>query len=388
MDICFWSLKTFLCGFMELFSEWEKQKCPKSTKTRFSRQKRCLALVEAHHFNTLVFALALLCLTILFILSLLALPIPAPDMPTQRSGTRSVTLLIWWLPFGNALRVSDCRASYGVTGCTITSDRHVYAHADAVIVHHRELMMNWEELLDKPRPPSQKWIWMNFESPSHSLFLHQFDGMFNLTMSYRTGSDIFLPYGYLQPRRFRGNRQIRVERKHGLVAWVISNWSEEQERVRFYHRLRRYLHVDIYGREFRPLLNDSVVKTVSGYKFYLAFENSCHADYITEKLWRNALVSGAVPVVLGPPRENYERFLPADAFIHVEDFKGPRALASYLKQLDRNPALYRRYHAWRREYNVHVTSYWVEHFCVACKAVQDSLHVNKSIRQLTPWFLS
>ncbi|XP_017351315.1 alpha-(1,3)-fucosyltransferase 4 [Ictalurus punctatus] len=372
---------------MELFSEREKRKCPKRAKPRFSRQKPCGAVVEAQS-NALAFALMLSCLIILFVLSLLSLPIPAPDTPTQRPEMKNSTLLIWWLPFGSGLPLPDCELNYSARGCTVTSDRRAYAHADAVIMHHRELIINWEELPEKPRPPAQKWIWMNFESPSHSGFLHRLDGMFNLTMSYRVGSDIFLPYGYLQRRRFHGNRPVRVERHRGLVAWVISNWSEEQERVQFYYRLQPYLHVDIYGRDFRPLLNDSVVETVSRYKFYLAFENSCHTDYITEKLWRNALVSGAVPVVLGPPRVNYERFLPADAFIHAEDFKGPRALAAYLKHLDRNPALYRRYQRWRRDYDVHVTSFWAEHFCAACQAVQASLHVNKTIRHLALWFES
>lgn len=374
---------------MEVLSEWEKRKWPKSTKARFSRQKECRAVVETQRSSALAFALALLCFIILLVLSWLTLPNPGSDTPSRHSGARSLTLLIWWLPFGREFPLPECGTSYGVQGCTLTSDRRAYARADAVIIHHRELMMYWEELPDKPRPLAQKWIWMNFESPSHSGSLHQFDAMFNLTMSYRVGSDIFLPYGYLQRWRFHGNGQpVHTEHKRGLVAWVISNWSEEQERVQFYHRLRRYLHVDVYGRDFLPLLNDSVVKTVSRYKFYLAFENSCHTDYITEKLWRNALVSGAVPVVLGPPRENYERFLPADAFIHIEDFKGPRALAAYLKYLDRNPALYRRYQAWRRDYTVHVTRFWAEHFCAACQAVKASLHVHKTINRLAFWFES
>ena len=39
---------------------------------------------------------------------------------------------------------------------------------------------------------------------------------------------------------------------------------------------------------------------ISHHKFYLAFENSIHCnDYISEKFWRNALSSGAVPVVYG-----------------------------------------------------------------------------------------
>ncbi|ROJ25348.1 Alpha-(1,3)-fucosyltransferase 4 [Anabarilius grahami] len=111
-------------------------------------------------------------------------------------------------------------------------------------------------------------------------------------------------------------------------------------------------------------------------------------NYITEKLWRNALLSGAAPVVLGPPRENYELFLPAEAFIHVKDFSGPRALAAYLKHLDRNHSLYQRYLNWLRHYSVHVTSFWAEHYCMTCRAVQASRHQNKSVSDIALWFES
>ncbi|XP_062843986.1 alpha-(1,3)-fucosyltransferase 4-like [Trichomycterus rosablanca] len=342
-----------------------------------------------HGSDLRLFVLALVFTFTMLALSPLSLPVPEPDVSARTAGRtelRNVTLLVWWLPFGNGLQRTDCAASYGVPGCSVTADRREYERADAVIMHHRELAAKRSDLPTGVRPAAQKWIWMNFESPSHSGFLYEFDGMFNLTMSYRPGSDIFLPYGYLNRRRSAG--QVRVNRKRGLVAWVISNWRPEQDRVQFYLRLRRFLPVDLYGRRFRPLLNDSVVRTVSAYKFYLAFENSIHLDYITEKLWHNALAAGAVPVVLGPPRENYERFLPADAFIHVQDFKGPRELAAYLKHLDRNPARYRRYLEWRRDYSVHVTTFWEEHYCTACQAVRACRHVNNTVTDLKFWFQS
>ncbi|XP_066509004.1 alpha-(1,3)-fucosyltransferase 4-like [Hoplias malabaricus] len=326
----------------------------------------------------------------------------APD--SQEADPHVTLLLVWWSPFGNTHPLPDCATSYGVPGCALTIDRSEYAHADAVILHHRELVTKEDALPPSTRPEGQKWIWMNFESPSHSPWLDSLNGVFNLTMSYRLGSDIFLPYGYLR-RHHHGNGDVNhfpkklQGRRHGnnndqrdnndtraLVAWVISNWSEEQERVQFYMKLRRYLHVDVYGRRALRLVNDSVLQTISGYKFYLAFENSLHTDYITEKLWRNALQAGAVPVVLGPPRENYERFLPPDAFIHVHDFKSPRALASYLNYLDHHPAQYRRYMAWRRDYSVHVASFWAEHYCTACQAVQASRNQRKTIKNLDFWF--
>ncbi|XP_051521649.1 alpha-(1,3)-fucosyltransferase 4-like [Myxocyprinus asiaticus] len=357
------------------------------------RQKQCRVVLLSQRSYRCVFALALGCALLLFVLSLINSPLPPLDDPTHGEVTPGVTLLIWWRPFGNRDPLPDCAVSYGIQGCTITTKRSAYARADAVIIHHRDLMRNWSALPRAPRPPRQKWIWMNFESPTYSGWLHGLDGVFNLTMSYHRGSDVFLPYGYLQPRRGDGGApQLSAlhRRKRGLVAWVISNWDEHHERVRFYRNLQRYIRVDVFGRATttRDLISDSVVRTVSRYKFYLAFENSLHTDYITEKLWRNALLSGAVPVVLGPPRENYELFLPADAFIHVKDFSGPRALASYLKHLDRNPALYQRYLSWTRHYSVHVTSFWAEHYCMACRAVQASRDQNKVVSDLALWFES
>ncbi|XP_076837513.1 alpha-(1,3)-fucosyltransferase 4-like [Brachyhypopomus gauderio] len=380
---------------MEVFPVWTNRKSHRTARVtasqnRFYRQKRCC--VGSRISPLRVYVLALLCAVLLVVLSWFCLPTPALNEPTAPGAARSaVTLLVWWPPFGTRHPPPDCAASHGTPGCSVTTDRSSYPRADAVIIHNRELMYNWTGLPPRPRPPSQKWIWMNFESPSHSGWLDGLDGMFNLTMSYRVGSDIFLPYGYL---RWRGPDGPPVDHpawlrgKRGLVAWVVSNWSEDQERVRFFWRLQRYVRVDVYGRHARQLVNNSVVETVSGYKFYLAFENSLHTDYITEKLWRNALLSGAVPVVLGPPRENYELFLPADAFIHVDDFKGPRALAAYLIHLARNPIQYRRYLAWRRDYVVHVTSFWSEHYCAACRAVQVTQHQNKTVEHLAFWFHS
>uniref|UniRef100_A0A3B4CPM8 Fucosyltransferase n=1 Tax=Pygocentrus nattereri TaxID=42514 RepID=A0A3B4CPM8_PYGNA len=318
------------------------------------------------------------------------------DLDSGDSDAQVMLLLLWWAPFGNKPALPDCAMSYGVRGCTLTQDRAEYSRANAVIMHHRELVQEPEELPQLPRPEGQKWIWMNFESPSHSPWLDGLDRLFNLTMSYRFGSDIFFVDN--PPMNHHGNNvglpmgrrgsDSQADQHPALVAWVISNWNEEQERVQFYWRLRRYIRVDIYGRRALRLVNESVLQTISNYKFYLAFENSLHTDYITEKLWHNALQAGAVPVVLGPPRENYERFLPPDAFIHVHDFKSPRALAAYLMYLDRNPTEYGRYLAWRRDYSVHVASFWAEHYCAACQAVQASRKQKKTVKHLEIWFNS
>lgn len=354
-----------------------------------------------------------------------------PPLPWASSAPpRPVGVLLWWEPFAGrdsgARRPPDCGRRFNISGCRLLTDRAAYAEAQAVLFHHRDLVKglpDWpppwgvqvrgpEELelrvLDDEevaagaaearatsglRPPGQRWVWMNFESPSHSPGLRSLAGnLFNWTLSYRADSDVFVPYGYLYPRTHPSDQPRGpappLARKRGLVAWVVSNWDERQARVRYYHQLSQHVAVDVFGRSGpgRPLPDVGLLHTVARYKFYLAFENSQHLDYITEKLWRNALLAGTVPVVLGPDRANYERFVPRGAFIHVDDFPSASSLAAYLLFLDRNPAVYRRYFNWRRSYAVHITSFWDEPWCRVCQAVQTAGDRPKSIRNLARWF--
>nr|XP_033805328.1 alpha-(1,3)-fucosyltransferase 4 [Geotrypetes seraphini] len=296
---------------------------------------------------------------------------------------QTVTVLLWGETFGERPRPGDCKLLFDISDCNVTTDRGRLGQAQAVLFHHHDL----GGALPAERPAGQRWVWMNFESPSNTAGLRELGGVFNWTMSYRVGSDIFLPYGYLYARR-KEAAAARLPRKSKLLAWVISNWGEEQERVQYYRRLARHVRVDVYGRAGLRLPGDSVLRAVSRYKFYLAFENSQHPDYITEKLWRNAFGASAVPVVLGPSRANYELFVPGDSFIHVDDFSSPRKLAGYLKLLDRNPPLYRRYFAWRKRYQVHVASFWSEHFCTVCQAVRVAGDQLKTVHDLAGWFES
>ncbi|NXH45193.1 FUT4 fucosyltransferase, partial [Dicaeum eximium] len=300
-----------------------------------------------------------------------------------------VTVLLWWEPYGPPRPMPDCRLRFNISGCRLSTDRSRFGEAQAVLFHHRDLARHGAAGLppgSPQRPPRQRWVWMNFESPSHSPGLRDLPGLFNWTMSYRRDSDVFVPYGYLHvppaPRPFV------LPRKTRLVAWVVSNWKEEHARVRYYHQLKEHLPIDVYGRRGLALAKGRLEDIISAYKFYLAFENSQHTDYITEKLWRNAFSASAVPVVLGPRRANYERFIPPDSFIHVDDFSSPRLLATYLKFLDKNKTSYSRYFAWRQKYDVHVSAFWNEHFCKACEAVRAAGNQIKTVQNLASWFES
>ncbi|KFO28807.1 Alpha-(1,3)-fucosyltransferase [Fukomys damarensis] len=215
--------------------------------------------------------------------------------------------------------------------------------------------------------------------------LRALDGYFNLTMSYRRDSDIFTPYGWLEPREGPpAAPPLNLSAKTQLVAWVVSNWREGSARVRYYNQLRAHLPVDVYGRGRRPLPRGTMQERLARYKFYLAFENSQHPDYITEKLWKNALQAPAVPVVLGPSRSNYERFLPPDAFIHVDDFPSPQALAQHLLALDKDDARYLSYFRWRETLRVG-TSSWALDFCKACWRLQEGPRY-QAVGSIAAWF--
>ncbi|KAL2764207.1 3-galactosyl-N-acetylglucosaminide 4-alpha-L-fucosyltransferase FUT3 [Daubentonia madagascariensis] len=317
---------------------------------------------------------------------------PAGTMSTNTSHCQATThppllILLWTWPFNIPISLSPCSEMLpGTPDCHLTANRKVYPRADGVIVHHWDVMYNPKvQLPQSPRPPGQRWVWFNMEPPLNTLQLKAMDGHFNLTMSYRSDSDIFMPYGWLEPWPGQpAHALVNLSAKTELVAWVVSSWRPDSARVRYYQTLQAHLKVDVYGRNHKPLPKGALMQQLARYKFYLAFENSQHRDYITEKLWRNAMEAGAVPVVLGPSRSNYERFLPPEAFIHVDDFQSPRDLARYLQALDKDHARYLSYFRWRETLRPRSFS-WALAFCKACWHLQQESRY-QTVRSVASWF--
>ncbi|XP_029964610.1 alpha-(1,3)-fucosyltransferase 4-like [Salarias fasciatus] len=317
-------------------------------------------------------------------------------LPSEDNNAE-ILLLVWRYREGSP---RDCSRSFQISGCTVTGDRSMYHKADAVIMRHRDVITDEEAPLPpEPRPPAQKWIWSNVESPTNVPRLWEYEGIYNLTMTYREDSDIFVPLGYLIPNAllhkvprapFAYPLSSSWNPRPGFVAWVVSHWGDLLERVHFYKLLKDYIKIDLFGRAGTTTLppgKDSVVQMIRRYRFYLAFENAQHTDYITEKLW-NTVRGGAIPVVLGPSRKNYERFLPPQAFIHVDDFPTVQELALYLLKVKDSPALIQMHLSWRRDYSVYTPSLWGEFYCTACKAVRMRKGRINVIKNLTAWFLS
>ncbi|XP_029997114.1 alpha-(1,3)-fucosyltransferase 9-like [Sphaeramia orbicularis] len=306
-----------------------------------------------------------------------------PVNETPRTQTEPNTVvLIWTWPFGQRHDLS-CRV-FNITRCLLTDNRTLYHQAHGVLFHHRDINGNLDGFPNEPRPWFQKWVWWNMESPAHSSQIPALNHLFNLTCNYRYDSNIPVPYGYLVPVMSQ-DEVFKVPAKDKLVCWIVSNWRAHYERVQYYDKLKNYINVRAYGSPFGHHLTDQDYTTIiSSCKFYLSFENSVYKDYITEKLY-NPMRLGSVPVVLGPPRENYEDHIPGDAFIHVNDFASPKELAERLIYLDRNPDEYMNYFNWRNRFKVVNSWFGHEHACRTCSYLQRNrgYHV---FHNLNKWY--
>ncbi|XP_071853151.1 glycoprotein 3-alpha-L-fucosyltransferase A-like [Apostichopus japonicus] len=215
----------------------------------------------------------------------------------------------------------------------------------------------WLELESK-RQPNQIWVFTTEESPFTSRdsvpppkvsHIH-----FNITSTYHPKADIILPYGRFFPFSKRGKREVRsnFNQKKGLMAWISSHCSTEMwRRYDAVHDLSGYIPIDMFGAcgelscPRRRGIN--CAKVFARYKFIVAFENSCCGGYITEKFWFTVTRYNAIPVVIGPPKMDYEQLVPPNSFIHADDFSSMKDLAEYILRVSQDQALYDSYFKWK-----------------------------------------
>ncbi|XP_068195479.1 4-galactosyl-N-acetylglucosaminide 3-alpha-L-fucosyltransferase 9-like [Antennarius striatus] len=294
------------------------------------------------------------------------IPNKTNDVVPNKSNDDVITVLMWLWPLKRQRELNRCSSLFNIEGCFITPDRKFYNKADGVIFLHADIYRNGSNLPKLHRPVFQKWIWMNVHSPSNSPRIPIIENLFNLTASYRLDSNIPLPYGVLEPAD--GKEEFVLPRKNKLVCWIVSHWNQNKLiRIKYFSEFKKHIKVDTYGRAFEAYVSrEKYWSIITSCKFYLAFENAIHKDYITEKFY-NPLSVGTVPVVLGPPRENYEKVIQGDAFIHVDDFSSPKELADHLLLLDKNEEMYLRFFEWKRYFKVRTTRTLNLDVCATCE---------------------
>ncbi|XP_053088968.1 4-galactosyl-N-acetylglucosaminide 3-alpha-L-fucosyltransferase 9 [Pangasianodon hypophthalmus] len=316
-----------------------------------------------------------------------------PTSAATQAKEEKPILLLWFWPENYKWDFRDCKTIYNIDGCHLTDDRNLYNQADAVLIFHKAIKWDLSNLPPSPRPPFQKWIWLHVESPTNTPKIPGLENLFNLTLSYRRDADISVRYRLTVSKK--PNEDFVIPKKDKLLCWFVSNVASHTgvgTRMQYYNELKKYIDVRIFGRMAGARLRDEdYYSTMATCKFYLAFENSIHKDYITEKL-NGPLAVGTVPVVMGPPRQNYEDFAPGNSFIHVNDFPDAQALANRLLQLDKDDEAYKHYFDWRK----HVTAtphlvIWNQEFiiyiCHACEYIGRHKEY-KAAHDIYKWWFS
>ncbi|KAJ7993628.1 hypothetical protein DPEC_G00256610 [Dallia pectoralis] len=296
--------------------------------------------------------------------------LPVLTRTPRPAEPRNLSILLWHWPFGVSYSLAGdvCSIEYGIPGCLLSDNTSLFPHADVVVFHHHELRTGRSSLpLHLPRPATQRWLWLSLEPPANNGNLSRYNGMFNWTMTYWRRADVQIPYGKLVPVSPKSSNYLIPKKGSCLVSWVVSNYRPDHRRSQVYQDLRKQIPIQVYGRwPRRPLSERSLLPAIGHCHFYLAFENSIAPDYITEKLWRNAYEAGAVPVVLGPSRDDYEALVPPGSFIHVSDFNSTEELAVFLKLLATDRRRYETYFKWRQTHGIKRYTDWRERLCNIC----------------------
>ena len=233
-------------------------------------------------------------------------------------------------------------------GWRLVCDRRAAADVDAIVFHLPTLDLG---SIPRGRRPGQRWVaWsheseVNYPIMDDAAFMAQFD----LTMTHRRRSDVWVPY---LPRAEQMFAPPLPKTEAAPVVYIASNPRDRSGRDDYVRELMRHVAVDSYGRRLNnrtiPGLDDgrrTKLLTIARYRFTLAFENSIAPDYVTEKFY-DPLIAGSVPVVLGAP--NVADFAPApNAYLNVADFDGPASLARRLRELCADEAAYASMLAWK-----------------------------------------
>ncbi|WP_430934757.1 glycosyltransferase family 10 domain-containing protein [Saccharicrinis sp. 156] len=120
---------------------------------------------------------------------------------------------------------------------------------------------------------------------------------------------------------------------------LVSN-PKGKERNHFFELLNTYKKVDSGGRYKNNIGGIPVVdrfEFIKNYKFTIAFENSSHPGYCTEKLVQ-PIKANSIPIYWGDATVHKD-FNP-DAFINVHDFNNLNEVVEYVKYLDNDKEAY------------------------------------------------
>ena len=243
------------------------------------------------------------------------------DFACLNMKTSKPKLILYWngffghgdFSYGLGIEEPFLNKKCPVTNCETTNDKSRLAEVDLVLVHMRDDI----ETIPPNRPANQRWVFVLYESPVHSGNFGKYNGLFNLTATYRIDSDFPGYYEVVKGFVWQLNKTF-VENydysngKTKFATAVISNCGGSSNRLTYIKELQKKIPVDVYGRcgsrcptTYKDGTKGDCKQILANeYKFYFAFENSICRDYITEKFFQ-ILKFDIVPVVMGGGNYSY-----------------------------------------------------------------------------------
>ena len=231
-------------------------------------------------------------------------------------------------------------------------------------------------------------------TPRSKIPLHNYEYVFNWTMTFRQDSDIFYPYGKIIGRKgtpqAKDYSEIYKKKKKGIV-WFVSHCRTKTKREEYAEELSKYIDLDIVGKCGSDICprHDSkncFPRFEKEYFFLLNFENTYHRDYVTEKLFDN--FSKDMIQIVGGSAE-YHNIVPEDTVIDVKDFDSPKALATYLKTLMSSEERYTHYLKVKgNHYSERLEDQSQKSYCELCSMLHDTDRYRNLYYSIADWFVS
>lgn len=194
---------------------------------------------------------------------------------------------------------------------------------------------------------------MIYESPVHCYKCDKYEGVFNLTATYRTDSDFTSIYyteagiDWSETPRSSAIDVYNSKKNAQFSATLISNCGHSSQRTVYINELKKHINIDFFGKcgQKCPPNIDCREHIANSYKFFFVLENSLCKDYITEKVFKT-LKFDIVPVILS--KFDLDFWIPKSAYINALDFNSQKDLADFLLKLDKDPVAYNKFFEWKK----------------------------------------
>ena len=333
------------------------------------------------------------------------------DIKSYKNHTHGVKLfskspikkILWYDIYhnGNGVRNKARKVDFSKCEHQCVLDFFIFEDVDKIYapIDADAILMQLNKLQTLGHPPlkrkDQVFVAVEREAtPTEKIPLRNFENMFNWTMTYRRDSDIFYPYGRIVKRRKPSARkkysQIYKLKKKSVI-WFVSHCNTKSKRENYVEELKKYIDVDIYGKcgtlqcaRHGNQSRDCLPKLEEEYFFRIAFENTYHSDYVTEKLYEH-FPSSMIQIVDGSA--DYRHLVPERTVVNARDFGSPKELSAYLKSIESNEKKYIDYIQRKDQYYAeNLNDQSQRAYCQLCSMLHNPEKYQKFYYNVGDWW--